>query len=311
MTVPLLDRRFILVTGKGGVGKSTVTAMLAHLSASAGRRTLVCELNTREQVATLFGHAPVGGEITEVAPNLHVVNIEPARAMEEYGLQKLRFRAVYKLVFDNPVVQSLVRFIPGVNDLLMMGKAFNHERELDSEDEPVWDCVIIDAPATGHGVSFFRLPQIIRDAVPAGNLHKEAADMWGLLTDPARTAIHLVALPEALPVRETIELHAQLTGELGLPLGHLFVNRVPPDRMDAKTRADFEALEPPLAAPLDRLWATSQVRAGRVEQAARHQAELATLGLPVIALDQLYTETFGRPEIEALAAQYQAAWDDA
>lgn len=304
--LPLLDRRFILVTGKGGVGKSTVTALLARLSAAAGRRTLVCELNTREQVAPLFDHAPVGGAITEVAPRLFVVNIQPAAAMEEYAVMKLHSKAVYRLVFENPIVQSLVRFIPGVNDLLMLGKAFNHERERDDDGQPVWDCVIIDAPATGHGITFFRLPQIIRDAVPAGNLHREAADMWALLTDPARTAIHLVALPEELPVRETVELHHKLGVELGLPLGHLFINRVPPLHLDDAQRAAFEALGRPTEPNLARLWSTTRVRLIRVAQAARHRVALAALGLPVVTLDQLYTETFGAAEVARLAEQYVA-----
>ncbi len=297
-----LDRRFVLVTGKGGVGKSTVTATLALLSARAGHRTLVCELNTRERIPTLFGHRPVGGRVTEIADNLWSVNIRPAMAMEEYALMKLRFRALYKLVFDNPVVASLVRFIPGANDLLMLGKAFNHERERGGDGTPTWDRVIVDAPATGHGITFFRLPRVIRDAVPAGNMHREGQAMWSLLTDPHRTAVHLVSLPEELPVRETIELHEVLANDLGMPLGYLFVNKVPPPLFDEASSADFQRIstrptDPSLAA----LWASTRIRLGRERMATDHVHQLERLGMPTISLPMQYTTRFREPQVEALA----------
>lgn len=299
---PFLQRRFVLVTGKGGVGKSTVTAALAALSAQAGHRTLVCELNTRERIPTLFGHRPVGGHVTCIADNLWSVNIRPAMAMEEYALMKLRFRALYKLVFDNPVVASLIRFVPGVNDLLMLGKAFNHERELDSTGRHAWDRIIVDAPATGHGITFFRLPRVIRDAVPGGNLHREAEAMWSLLTDPQRTVLHLVSLPEELPVRETFDLHTTVAGELGMPLGFLFVNRVPPHLLDEQQHADFAAMaERPADPDLAALWDATRIRLGRERMAARYVEELHGLGMPMIQLPTQYTSRFREAEVATLA----------
>lgn len=303
-TVPApLDRRFVLVTGKGGVGKTTVTAILALLSARAGARTLVCELDTHERIAPMLGYAPVGGTVTEVEPNLSLVDIRPAMAMEEYALMKLRFRALYRLVFDNPLVQSLVRFVPGMNDLLMLGKAFNHEREHDDAGRPVWDRVIIDAPATGHGLTFFRLPKVIRDAVPAGNMHREAADMWELMTDPARTAVHLVTLPEELPVFETRELRERLD-ELGIPLGHLVINMLPDPPFEGPLADDFAALGEPAEPRLHRLWTAARIRAGRAATAERHAETLRGMGLPVIELPQRVERTLDRAVIDALAERF-------
>ncbi|MCA9543852.1 MAG: ArsA family ATPase [Myxococcales bacterium] len=299
---PFLDRRFVLVTGKGGVGKSTVTALLARLYAQAGKRTLVCELNTQERIPGLFGHDDVGGTVTPIAENLWSVNIDPAQAMEEYGVMKLRFRALYRVVFNNPLVQRLVRFVPGMNDLLMFGKAFNHERETDSAGRPAWDAIIVDAPATGHGISFFRLPRIIRDAVPAGNLHREAEEMWSLMSDPARTVVHLVTLPEELPVRETQELHQRLRHELGVPLGSLFLNMWPPPALDAAQQAHFERLTArPTDPALALLWATTRIRLGREHLASHYLQELEALGLPLVKLPTLYTTDFGPAEVDALA----------
>ncbi len=301
---PFLDRRFVLVTGKGGVGKSTVTALLARTYAQAGKRTLVCELNTQERIPGLFGHAPVGGQVTAIAENLWSVNIDPSQAMEEYGVMKLRFRALYRLVFNNPLVQRLVRFVPGMNDLLMFGKAFNHERELNADGSPMWDAIIVDAPATGHGITFFRLPRIIKEAVPAGNLHKEAEEMWGLLADPTRSVVHLVTLPEELPVRETQELHRRLKGELGLPLGSLFVNMWPPSLLSDEGHALFEQLDArPTDPGLALLWASTRIRLGREALAQGYLRELQALQLPMVKLPTLYTTEFGPDEVDALVAE--------
>lgn len=301
----LLDRRFVLVTGKGGVGKSTVTALLARIALSQGHRTLVCELNTRERIPELFGHEPVGGTVTEIAQHpsggsLSSVNIKPEMAMEEYALMKLRFKTLYKIVFDNPLVQSAIRLLPGVNHLTMMGKAFNHERETKG-DQPAWDRIIVDAPATGHGLTFFQLPKIIRDAVPAGNLHQEADDMWSLLTDPQRTAVHLVCLPEELPVQETLEFHDKLRA-LGLPLGALFVNMVPPPLLTDAQRAEFATLtHAPTDPALASVWQTARVRLSREGLAQSQLKRLAGLSMTQVQLPTIYTDTFGEEAIGALA----------
>ena len=301
----LLDRRFVLVTGKGGVGKSTVTALLARIAAAQGHRTLVCELNTHERIPELFGHAAVGGTVTQITEHpsggsVWSVNIQPAMAMEEYALMKLRFKTLYRIVFDNPLVQSAIGLLPGVNHLTMMGKAFNHEREI-KNNQPAWDRIIVDAPATGHGLTFFQLPKIIRDAVPAGNLHQEADDMWSLLTDPKRTAVHLVCLPEELPVQETLEFHAKLA-KLGLPLGALFVNMVPPPLLTDAQKADFAQMQiAPTDPDMARLWHTARVRLSREAMAMRQLERLVDLDLTQVRLPTIYTDTFDEAAIAALA----------
>jgi len=306
-----MDRRFVLVTGKGGVGKSTVTALRAAASAAAGRRTLVCELNTKERIPGLFGRAPSGPRVTSIAENLWSVNIEPAAALEEYELMKLRFKAVYSLVFENPLVQRFVGMVPGMNDLLLLGKAFNHERERippgDDRGRLAWDCVIIDAPATGHGVTFFRLPKVILEHVPVGNMHDEAKGMWDLLTDPRRTAVHLVTLPEELPVQETLELHATLATQLGMPMGALWLNQVPPAWGTAETRAAAAALSRPAeGSPLSAAWTVAQIRRQREAQAARYATQLESLGLPMRHLPVMYRRDFDHGVLMELLAAARA-----
>jgi anion-transporting ArsA/GET3 family ATPase len=302
---PMYDRRFVLVTGKGGVGKSTVSALLAAHAAARGRRTLVCELNAVERIPALFGRSPVGPTVTALRENLWGVNIQPAQALEEYAQMKLRVRAVARLVFDNPFVQRFMQLVPGMNDLLLLGKAFNHEREVDASGRPVWDTIVVDAPATGHGVTFFRLPRVIRDHVPVGNMHDEARDMWNLLTDPARTATHLVTLPEELPVQETRELaHTLFSKDMGLPPGALWLNQVPPPLFDADSRARIGAGPPAGASKaLDAAFEVARIRLGREAQAQAYLTPLKALGLPLVTLPLLYTRDLGPAELETLLAR--------
>ncbi|MEE2786625.1 MAG: ArsA family ATPase [Myxococcota bacterium] len=299
-TGPVL-RRFNLVTGKGGVGKSTVVATLGLRSARSRQRTLLIELNTGGQVAHCFGVDDGQGEIQQLDEYLWHVNIKPTLAMREYGLMKLKFDTAYRLVFENPIVRALVEFMPGLNDLLMLGKAFHHEREVDNHGEHVWDCIIVDAPATGHSLTFFRLPKMIRDVVPTGNMHRETDQMWSLLQDETRTVIHLVTLPEELPVQETIELCETLDDALKLPVGSIIINRFPTIDLDSK---DIEAIESLDMAPMDELlrpmWTITRTAMQQHLDAQRHVTALNHLEHPLYMLPELVEMTLGRAAIQSL-----------
>ncbi len=221
------DIRFNVVMGKGGVGRTLVSILNGVRSARNGKRTLLCELNTDESVSKYLRSPKSNGEIISVSENLWAVNIRPESALMEYADMKIKVPKVSKLVFKNPLVNALISFVPGMNELLMLGKAFNHEREQDSQDRPKWDRIIVDAPATGHGITLLGLPAVIADAVPSGNMHEEALLMHSLLRDPNKTSIDVVTTPEPLPIHETLELCDELKERLDLPVNRLFVNCVP------------------------------------------------------------------------------------
>ena len=221
------DIRFNVVIVKGGVGKTLVSILNGIHSAQQGKKTLICELNTNESIAQKIGSPPSNGKLVEVSENLWVVNIRPEKALMEYANLKLGLPSVSKLVFGNPLVSALTDFVPGMTDLLMFGKAFNHERERNRANQHIWDQVIVDAPATGHGLTFLKLPSVIAQAIPSGNMHNEAQLMHALIADPLRTRIDVVTTPEPLPIRETIELHTQLQKEQNLSIGRLIINRYP------------------------------------------------------------------------------------
>lgn len=268
-----------------------------------GLRTLVCELKTQGRLSEKLGHRAVGHQLVQLETNLWAVNIDPHHAMEEYGLLKLRFRTLYRLVFDNPLVKALVRFVPGMDDLLMLGKIYNHERETDPTQGPRWDRIIVDAPATGHGLTFFRLPKVIRDAVPSGNMHMETAEMWSLLSDPGKTRIHLVTIPEELPVEETFELRNRLTEELGLPLGRLIINSTPTDLDPHAKRliADLEQQEvvkDPVMHQLQRAGKMRMQQSRAAEPSLRRAREIDP---DAIVLPRLHVGQPGRQALELLA----------
>ena len=297
----LLDRRLLIVTGKGGVGKSTVAAALALVGARRGKRVLVAEVNVQERIAPLLGARPAGPAIREAVPGISTVNVDPQHALEEYGLMVLRYRALYHAVFENRVVKFFLRMIPSLPETLMLGKIL-HEARAEHAGRPRWDLVVVDAPATGHAVQLLRVPAALIDTVPGGPMRRDAEWMQALLTDPARTALSIVAIPEEMPVSETIDLNAQVRDLLRIPRGPLFLNAMPDGRFSREERERLEGLQaaPPPLGPASR---AALLQAQRAEQAERHAARLAeAVDLPTVTLPLLAIDRWGREAVEACAA---------
>jgi hypothetical protein len=299
-TPALIDRRLVIVTGKGGVGKSTVSAALALLAAREGKRVLVCEVNAQERVAPLLGAAPAGGTIREAIPGISTVNVNPHDAMREYGLMVVRFRAIYDAVFENRLVRYFLRVVPALAELVMLGKIL-HEVRAEERGRPRWDLVVIDAPATGHAVQLLRVPAALVDTVPGGPLRHDAEWMEALLVDPKITSLAIVTLPEEMPVNEAIELDAEVRSVLGIHRGALLVNGMPAARFGADEAARLTALagEPP---PLGPAAEAGRLQALRAEHAARYLARArAALDLPTTVIPLLPLPTWGREAVEAVA----------
>ena len=245
--MPTLDRRLLFVTGKGGVGKTTVAAALALSLAARDKRVLIAMCNAKERLSTMLGSDLIGPDVLAVRPNVWAVNIEPERAMEEYGLLTLKSKALYKLLFDNKYVRAFFRAVPGLHEWAMLGKAWWHTTETRADGSPRFDVVIVDAPATGHGLDMLRVPKVITEIVPPGILRRDAEIAWAMFQDPERTGVVVVTLPEELPVTETLELTHALEGELQMPLARVVVNAVLPPLFDKEERASLETLPAPPA----------------------------------------------------------------
>jgi len=300
-----LDKRFVIVAGKGGVGKSTMCAALGLAAARAGRRTIIAELNTREKAPHFFGKPDSGYDAQEIYDNLYSINIQPEPALHEYGLMKLKFERVFKLVFENEAMQRLLRMVPGMNELILLGKAFNLERERTRRGDPVWDMIIVDAPATGHGVSLLRLPQVVLEVSKTGAMAEEVRAMRELLTDPARTMLNLVSLPEEMPVKETIMLAEQVEQILRIPKGWLFVNGVWPRTAGHDERGCLDAFAQAVT-PTDPRVARALACVGAMDR--RRDLQETYLGelqrrvpLPSVEVPFLFDREFGFDAIDRVS----------
>ncbi len=295
-----LDRRLVIVTGKGGVGKSTIAAALALRASRQGLRTLVCELDAVERVAPMLGAPPAGHEIREALPGLSTVNVTPREAMREYGLMVLRFRPLYDAVFENRFARYFLRAIPSLAELVMLGKVL-HEVRRQEDGRPRWDRVVLDAPATGHAVQLLRVPSVLLDTLPPGPLRKDAQWMQAMLVDPATTALALVTLPEEMPVTEAIELDTTVRTVLHVPRGLLVVNAFPEARFSPQERGRLAELAH-APSPLGPAAAAARLHGIRAAGARAHLARAeAAIDLPVATVPLILREAWDLAAVEAVA----------
>ena len=299
------NKRFVIVAGKGGVGKSTACASLGLAASKRGLRTIIAELDTREKVPLLFGKEPAGYATQQIHENLYSINIQPDPALREYGLMKLRYERLYKIVFENEAMKKLLKVIPGMKELFLLGKAFNLERERNRDGTPTWDMIIVDAPATGHGVSLLRLPQVILKVIQSGPMADEVRLMQRLLEDPERTVINLVTLAEEMPVRETLDLQTQIDSLLRIPKGFLLVNQVWPSALPEASLdllASLQEKERDDRRIQDALSCMDLFTRRRKLQESYLDELRALVDMPTIHLPYLFGKEFGFHQIEALSA---------
>jgi anion-transporting ArsA/GET3 family ATPase len=302
--VSIADLRLAILSGKGGVGRTTVAAALARAAAHKGKRVLIAQTDAAERLGKLFGRTePVGPSVVTLAPGIDAVNMTPKTALHEYGLMVLRYETVYRALFENRAVRGFLGAIPGLDAYAMLGKVWWHTTEM-AKGRARYDLVILDAPASGHATLMLRLPQAIIEAMPHGPLTKDAQAARALLSDATQTAMIMVTLPEDLPVRETVELARAARETLKIPLGPVIVNGMPPS--DLSTSA-VDAIVGRLSIPTGDadLDATLCMAAG--VRARRQTAEdmLARLkenpGLPMVLLPRLPTADLGPDDVENLA----------
>ena len=236
----LLDKRLVIVTGKGGVGKTTVSVALGMRAAAEGKRTIVCEVSSQENASRMFEHTTVGFHEVELEENLWAISIDPDESMREYVLLQLKVRAMRDMLFRSRIFNYLAAATPGLKELVTIGKIW----ELAQLDRKVksgrkYDTVIVDAPATGHGVGFLQTPRTFANIARVGPIHSQAQTLDRFITDHDNTGVAIVALPEEMPVNETAALEHDLVEEVGVAVDRVYLNGLYPERF---SKAEAERL---------------------------------------------------------------------
>ncbi|HET6870547.1 MAG TPA: ArsA family ATPase [Solirubrobacteraceae bacterium] len=302
----LFDRRLIFVTGKGGVGKSTVATALGLVAARRGLRTIVAELAAQEQVRQVFEHEAHTFHEVQLAENLFTISVDPEHAMREY--LRVKTGAVGQALGHSRLFHAFAMATPGMRELLSIGKVWElsqHERRSDGGD--VYDLVIVDSPAAGHGVGILRTPKTFSEIARVGPIHHQAGTIAATIADADFTAVIAVATAEEMPVNETLWLRDALA-EDGLTLEATIVNACYPQRFSARERtalakARKHATEPLTGAALGAALSEHARMTTQREQLARLREGLAS---EIVELPYLFAESVGRPELDQLADSLEA-----
>lgn len=241
-SVGLLDRSLVFITGKGGVGKSSVTAALGLLAAKAGKRTLICEVDAKGDVARLLDCEPSGFEPTEIRENLFLMAMNTEEALREYLRIYLRLPVVTMLGPLAKTFDFVANAAPGVQEILVVGKLCYEVKEAK------YDLILVDATSTGHIVSQLASPKGISELVRLGMVKYQVAWMEDILYDPLQTSVIVVATPAETPINEALELAERIDLETEVHLGALVVNKVMPELFSRSEEEFFSALQDPRVA---------------------------------------------------------------
>lgn len=299
----ILDRRLVVVTGKGGVGKTTVAAALGLLGARSGRRTVVCEVARQERISQAFGKPPAGPHEIAVAPGLNAFSINPDHAKDEWLRHQLRSSALAGVVGHSRIFQYLTAAAPGLTEVLTIGKVWElAQLQRRSPGAAPYDLTIVDAPATGGGLAMLSAPRTYAAIAKVGPVGTQATMVDSFLRDAAQTAVVAVTLPEEMPVAETIDLERRLHDELGMALERVFVNGVLPERLSAREADAIHALDgagsPAAREALAAALAARMRSQGQRSQLARLRRAVET---PVKTLPFLITPELQQADLETLA----------
>jgi anion-transporting ArsA/GET3 family ATPase len=309
----LFNKRVLFITGKGGVGKTTISAALAFAAADRGLNVCLVEVAQSTSLRSIFGRdIPIYTE-TKVEENITAITLDPFEALNEYVAKQARVKKFADWILNNQVIQYLTQAAPGWRELITVGKIWHIESQtVGYKKRPKYDIVIVDAPATGHGISFLRVPAVILDLLSFGPLRSQTFEVQKMLLDPDRTMLNVVTLPEEMSVNEAVFLHKAAKETLDIPYGFTFVNAVfrplfdPAERkLHAKLEKDATAMGKIKTMFKDKgkaLFAAATERGKRAEQSERYSEQvLEQIGPPMISIPRLIGQKMDREAVLTIA----------
>ena len=301
--VDLLDKKLAFVTGKGGVGKTTVAYALGLRAAASGRRTIVCEIASQERGSRIFGKSSVGFNEVRMSEDLWAISIDPEEAIREYLEVQLPVRTMAGLLRRSRLFNYLAAATPGLTEMVTMGKVWELalDRRKSQDATRTYDLVIVDAPATGHGVGLLQTPRNFAELARVGPLASQAARIEATIDDQDETGVLIVAGPEEMAVNESAALERALVEGDRFAVDAIFANAVYPQRFED---AEVERLEGALAAAGPAA-AAIESALSESRRAAAQRAQLERLGemteAPVTELPYVFAPELGPAELELLA----------
>jgi anion-transporting ArsA/GET3 family ATPase len=300
----LLDKRLVLVTGKGGVGKTTVAAALGLAAARRGKRTVVCEVAEQTRLAALFSACTTHSE-TELAPGLFAVSVDPEQAKREWLQYQLKSRTLAGVLGGSRLFQYLTAAAPGLSELVTMGKVWDFAQLERRTGGSVFDLAIVDAPATGHGLAMLSAPSTFASVARVGPIGRQAEKIDRSLRDPAHTGVVITALPEEMPVNETVEFERALRRDLDMAVDAIVVNALHPSRFNPDELRRLEAAQGGSKVTHAAIEAAlAEHRRARGEHAQLRRLRRA-VSAPVATLPRVFEPELGREDLERLSLELE------
>jgi anion-transporting ArsA/GET3 family ATPase len=319
------EPKILIVSGKGGVGKTTISAALALVAARQGRRVCVAEVDRKGTLARLLGGTTVGYQPAELTSGVWGMNIVPEDALREYLEVQYHIKRVSKAFTGSHLLDYVTTAAPGLKDILVLGKIWFLENGRSSGPVRDFDTIIVDAPAAGHMLSFLEAPMGLSDAVGTGPIRRQSDWLIEMLRDPKRTRVHLVTLPEEMPVAETTETAAALKDRVRIASGSVIANGVYSELfsraeatavnnlIDSGDFSELRAVADTVGLDLDHEDIESVVKYARFLLArrsiqAKHLKTLrAGVDEPIVELPFLFSAGLALPDVENLADAIETA----
>lgn len=224
--VELLSKKLVLITGKGGIGKSLVSTALALEARKLGKKVCLVESTAHDQIAPLFGASPIGHQLRELSPGVFVINLNAQDNFKDFVIKHLGFAKLFEKVFTKPIVRSFIQMLPGIAELTLLGRLF-YFVELDKENN--FDIVIFDGFASGHFHSLMRTPDAVLHSGMSGPVIDETQRVRSFLADRSKVGVGLVTVPEELIISEALDFSQRLAKDSPASLTTVIVNRRWPD----------------------------------------------------------------------------------